>query len=339
MKFKLPHLPKFKKPTKNEVKRAVIYWLIVVFGNMIAAFASALFIIPNNLVMGGTTGIGIFVRNFWDNEYAVTSIIYIANIILFLIGAVFLGKKFAVATLAGTLLYPTFIQLGTMLNESTHLVPSFEDNLMLAVIFGALMFGFGIGMVVRVGASTGGTDIPPLIFHKYFNFPVSAGLWILDMAIVMMQIGTAGIEKVLYGILICLLSSVVIEKVSPIGMKRTQVKIVSKKHEEIREALLSNISRGVTVLYGQTGYLQAPCKMLLTIVSNRELVRLKSLVQEIDPEAFMTISVVSEVRGRGFTLEGIKLPKPQEPQEIANSEGDKEKQTAQESLQQPPKTE
>ena len=172
------------------------------------------------------------------------------------------------------------------------------------------MFGFGVGIVVRVGASTGGTDIPPLIFHKYFNLPVSVGLWALDITIVLMQLAVVPVENVLVGVIITLLSSFIIEMVAPIGMKRTQVKIISEKWEEIRAMILKKVSRGVTVLYGQTGYLKQDCHMILTIVSNRELVKLKTEVQAIDPNAFMTISVVSEVRGRGFTLENIYLPDP-----------------------------
>lgn len=307
-KFKLPTL---RKPTGKEVKGYIIYFAIVLFGNLIAAGASALFIIPCGLAMGGTTGIGIFISNFWENEFAVTIIVYIANFFLFIVGSIFLGAKFAAATALGSLLYPTFIGLVTSLNNSLHGGRPLTEDPLLASICGALLFGLGIGIVVRVGASTGGTDIPPLILHKFFGFPVSAGLWILDMSIVLLQLIAKDVEVILYGVIITLLSSVVIEKISPIGMKRTQVKIVSQKYEEIREMILSKINRGVTTLYGQTGFLKEDCHMLLTIISHRELVKLKTLVQEIDPEAFMTVSIVSEVRGRGFTSEGIKLTRPQ----------------------------
>lgn len=306
-KFKLPRL---HKPTKREVNHFILYFAIVLFGNFVAATASALFIIPCDLAMGGTTGIGIFISNFWDNEFAVTIIVYVANFFLFVIGAIFLGGKFAAATALGSLLYPTFIGIVTSLNNTLHGGAPVTENPLLASICGALLFGFGIGIVVRVGASTGGTDIPPLILHKFFAFPVSAGLWILDMSIVLLQLIAKPIETILYGVIITLLSSVVIEEISPIGMKRTQVKIVSQKYEEIREMILTKVNRGVTTLYGQTGFLKADCHMLLTIISHRELVKLKTLVQEIDPEAFMSISIVSEVRGRGFTSEGIKLSRP-----------------------------
>lgn len=321
------------KPTKAQVKKFILYCLTVLGGNAIAAAGSAFFIVPNGLVMGGTTGVGIFVRNLlerggtvsaeWTN-WIVNITVYTANIILFLVGAILLGKKFAAATLAGTLLYPSFMSLYTLINDAyvaSHGEPFVPyDNHLLAVIVGALIFGVGLAMVVRVGASTGGTDIPPLIFHKFFGWPVSVSMWVIDVSVVLLQlIVLRAIEPILYGILICLISSMVIDKLSPIGMRKTQVKIVSKKYRDIREMILSELNRGVTVLYGQTGYLKEKCRVLLTIVSNRELVKLKNKVQEIDPEAFMTISVVSEVRGRGFSSEGIRLPKELEGQDDEDS--------------------
>ena len=309
-----------KKPTKRQLLRFLLNSLVIVLGNMLAAGASAFFIIPNNFVMGGTTGIGIFMRNLiapeaaW-REWVVSITVYTANILLFAIGAILLGKQFAVATFAGTLLYPTFISVFNLANDAIVRslgAPLAASEPFLAVVCGAILFGLGIGIVVRVGASTGGTDIPPLIFHKFFNWPVSVTMWVLDMSIVAFQIIAAPITSVLYGAIITIISSLVIDKVAPIGMRRTQVKIVSVRYEEIRDMILNKISRGVTVLYGETGYLQNDCHMLLTVISQRQLVQLKAEVQRIDPEAFMTISIVSEVRGRGFDTEGVDFLMPQD---------------------------
>ena len=309
-------LIKPKKPTKKQVENFIVYCLIIFFGNAVAAAGAEFFIASNDgLVMGGATGVGIFVHNLFIKygaadeskaKLAENITVYATNIILFVIGAVLLGKKFAAATLAGTLLYPSFKSLYTLVSGGKPLV----DDVMLAAIVGAIIFGLGVAMVVRVGASTGGTDIPPLIFNKFFGWPISVTMWCLDASIVLLQLfAVDDISPILYGIVICLISSFVIEKLSPIGRKKTQVKIVSKQYRAIREMILQELNRGVTVLYGQTGYLREKCYVLLTIVSNRELVKLKNKVQEIDPEAFMTISVVSEVRGRGFSSEGIRLPK------------------------------
>lgn len=317
-------LPKLQKPTKKQVLKFIKYCLIVILGNAVASAASAFIIIPNDFVMGGTTGLGIFVRNLVHKEWAVTLTVYAANIALFILGAVLLGKKFALATAAGTVLYPSFLSLWQFVNDKlidpeTLLTPfqfRGEGTIgqpLLAVIFGAFFFGLGVGIVVRVGASTGGTDIPPLILHKFFNLPVSVGMWIIDISVVLLQFAAKKpVEEVLYGVLIMFLASFIADRVSMVGSKRAQVKILSKKHEEIRKMILNKLNRGVTLLSGKTGFLKDDCYMLLTIVSFRDVVKLRNAVQKIDPDAFFMVSTISEVRGRGFSSDRVSLPKEEE---------------------------
>lgn len=314
-----------RKPTSKQVKHFLFYILIVVVGNCVASAGSAYFIVPHGFVMGGTTGVGIFVRNLLGaenpgTEWAVTATVYIANIILFIVGAIFLGKRFAAATLAGTFLYPSFMAMHTQLNNiyvqsAGHIIA--ENDPLLAAFFGALLFGVGIGSVVRVGASTGGTDIPPLILNKLFGVPIVVTMWTLDITIVLIQlIADVTLETVLYGILITLIAALLVDVVSPIGLKRTQVKIISRKYREIRLMILNDLNRGVTMLYGKTGFLKENCYVLLTIVNNREVVRLKNAIHKIDPDAFLMFSVVSEVRGRGFSSEKKMLPREQEASDL-----------------------
>ena len=306
----------FRKPSRYELKETICRWLLIVLGNAVTAAASSFFIIPGGLVVGGTTGVGIFVEQFWHYEYARVITVYTLNIALFLVGAVLLGRRFFFATLAGTFLYPAFLSLFDAVNAA-YVAAAGETlsggDLFLDVFYGSLLFGAGIGLVVRVGASTGGTDIPPLILQHFFGIPVSVSLWVLDFAIVVLQL-FAGytLQTVLYGIIICILSSIVIEFVTPLGRRKMQVQIVSRHAVEIREMILGELDRGVTMLYGKTGYLREKRFVLITVVSSRELVRLKNKVQEIDPEAFLTVSVVSEVRGRGFSRESVYLPKEDE---------------------------
>ena len=302
-----------KKPTGAEVRKFVLYFFIVCLGNACAACASGLFLIPNGFVMGGVTGIGILVRNLIGegHEWVVECTVYVANIALFIVGALLLGKRFALATLAGTLLYPLFLSLFTYVNglyvESTgH--PIAADEPVLAALFGAMLFGAGLGIVVRVGASTGGTDIPPLILNHYFGFPVAVTLWMIDGSIVLLQLVAVSFQAVMYGIVIDIVSSLVISIVSPVGTRRAQVFIVSKKFHEIRDMILYELNRGTTLLQGETGFLHEECRMLMTVVSRREVVRLKNEVRAIDPDAFFTVTTVSEVRGRGFTAAKVQLP-------------------------------
>ena len=186
------------------------------------------------------------------------------------------------------------------------------ENPLLAVVCGALLFGIGIGVVIRVGSSTGGTDIPALVLHKYFNIPVSVGLWFFDIVIIAVQVLTAGIEGVLYGILMSLVATTTIAKISPIGVKKTEVRIISKEYRKIREAIINTLNRGVTMYVAKTGYLQKNTYVLMTVISNRDVVKLKNVVQAIDPEAFVIFSEISEVKGRGFSSSKISLPHTEE---------------------------
>lgn len=322
--MKLAKLPKLHKPTKKQVRKFIVYTLIIVLGNAIASAASAFFIVPNDFVMGGATGIGILVKNLLGDHpfagWAVNITVYGVDIALFILGACLLGKKFAAGTLAGTVLYPSFLSVFKIANDAymkaNNNIAISADQPVLAAVFGALLFGFGIGIVVRVGASTGGTDIPPIIFHKFFNLPVAVGMWGLDLAICFLQLIAADINTVLYGFFITLLSGFVIDLVSPIGMRRAQVMIISKKYKEIREMILNKLNRGVTLLYGKTGFLQDKTYVLMTVVSNRDVVKLKNAVQAIDPAAFLMVNVISEVRGNGFSSDKIALPKSEEKMDL-----------------------
>ncbi len=322
----LVHKIKLKKPTKRQVMRLLLNSLIILLGNALAAAASAFFIAPNHFVMGGTTGLGIFVSNMLTRftdldpntaDWMRNITVYAVNISLFILGAILLGKKLAVTTFAGTILYPSFLSLFTLANQyyveeinGGQAIASSEP--MLAAALGALMFGFGVGIVIRVGASTGGTDIPALILHKFLGAPVSVSLWIFDFSIVAINLIAVPLEHILYGVLITFFSSFIVDKVTLIGMRGTQVKIISTHYREIRDMILTKIGRGVTVLYGQTGYLEQDCHMLLTVISHRQLVHLKAEIEKIDPAAFLTISVVSEVRGLGFRSDGVEFLMPQE---------------------------
>ncbi len=330
-----------KKPTKKQVLSFLKYALIVVVGNAIASAGASFFIVPNGFVMGGTTGIGILIRNILANngivadwtEWVVNITVYAANIALFILGVCLLGKKFAFATGAGTLLYPGFMSVFNLINDAYfkahgHYIGMSSQTIegtnmtlgspLLAMLFGSLLFGLGIAIVVRVGASTGGTDIPPLIFKKFFNWPISVSMWILDFSIVALQLIAAPIDAVLYGVLITLISSLVIDKISPIGSRKTQVQIISKKYKEIRLMILNKLNRGVTMLYGKTGFLTEECYVLLTVISNRDLVKLRNEIQLIDPAAFLMVSVISEVRGNGFSSDRVALPKDEEKDDVGN---------------------
>lgn len=284
--------------TENKKYLKMIYnLLLVVLGNATYALAVKLFILPNDLMTGGTTGIALVINHYF-NGVSISAFVLGFNILMLLVGLALLGKKFAFSTIVSSVAYPLALELFDRLFGNVVLT----EDMLLNTIFAGLGIGVGLGIVIRNGASTGGMDIPPLVLNRYFKIPVSVSLYVFDMCILLGQAVYNPLEGILYGILLILVYSVVLDKLMLMGTTRTEVKVVSGHAEEIRKVILSEVDRGVTLLYGESGYLQQDTQMILSIVSNRELPQVEKLIHSIDPESFMIISRVSEVRGRGFSM-------------------------------------
>ncbi len=278
----------------NGWKKGLRDLVVILLGNALYALAAAAFILPNSLITGGSTGLALIARRLWG--IPVEGFVAIFNPLMFLLGLLMLGKRFALTTLVSSFWYPVIFGL---FQRIPGIAFPLQDRL-LAVAFAGGMIGVGIGVVIRAGASTGGMDIPPLVLQKKAGIPVSVSIYAFDFAILLGQMAFAPREDVLYGILLLLIYSLVLDKVLVLGSSRTQVKVVSARYEEIREQILHKLDRGCTLL--QTGFCHNLWPVVLTVVSGRELPRLTRTIQEIDPDAFLVISRVSEVRGRGFTL-------------------------------------
>ena len=268
----------------------------VILGNVFYAFVIKLFLLPGNLMTGGTTGIGLVVKHFTGTS--ISGFVLVFNIVMLIVGWTLLGKKFALTTVISSFTYPIALEAANHIFGDLVIT----TDPMLNTIFAGLGIGIGLGIVIRTGASTGGMDIPPLVLNKYFRIPVSVSLNIFDMLILVLQIVYNPPERVLYGVLLVMIYTTVLDKVLMMGNTKTEVKIISSQVEEIRQAILAQVDRGVTMLYGEGGYRQEQTQIVLSIVSNRELPRVEKLIRHIDPEAFMIVSRVTEVRGRGFSL-------------------------------------
>ena len=279
----------------NEILIRITETLIVILGNCLYALGVAMFIMPGGLITGGTTGIGLFIKGM--TGLPVTVFVFFFNLIMFLIGWAAFGKKFAANTIVSTLSYP--VALGVI----TTLLGDFclTQDLILCTVFGGICIGAAIGIVMRAGASTGGMDIPPLVLNRYFRIPVSGAIYVFDMLILLLQASRSNGEQILYGIMLVIVYSIVLDKCLMVGTAKMQIKVVSEKIEAIREAILKDIDRGVTMLNSETGYMKRDTQMLLTVVSMRELAKTEKLIHEVDKHAFVIINRVSEVSGRGFS--------------------------------------
>lgn len=267
----------------------------VVIGNIIYALVVKLFILPTNLMSSGTTGIALLANHFLG--IPVSFFILIFNVCMLILGLIVLGKKFAMTTIVSTLMYPIALEFfNQTLGEFV-----ITNNELLNTIFAGLGIGLALGIVIRSGASTGGMDIPPLVLNHFFRIPVSVSLYVFDFIILSSQSLYNPLERLLYGIILILLTSIVLDKVLLMGTTKTEVKIISPEFEKIAEEILSEMDRGVTLLNARGGYLKNEHSVVLSVVSNRELPKIEKLVRALDPDAFMIVSRVSEVWGRGFS--------------------------------------
>ena len=269
--------------------------LLILVGNIIYSFSVKLFVLPAQLMSCGTTGMALIVNHLANIPISV--FIFVFNMIMLGFGWWILGRQFAMTTIFSSLFYPVCLEVLNQVMGDVHIT----DNMLLNVLFAGMGLGLSLGLVLRGGASTGGMDIPPLILNKFFRIPVSATLWVFDFCILLAQMIFHPLEDLMYGILLIIVISITLNKVMLFGTSRTEVKIVSEKAEEIRQAILSRVDRGLTILHGEGGYLRRDTEVILSVVSNHELPKIENLAREIDPNCFMIISRVTEVWGRGFS--------------------------------------
>lgn len=271
----------------------------IVLGNMMYAAAVVLFIVPNGLITGGTTGLALFASH--TVGIPISLFVSAFNLTMFCLGAWILGKKFAVTTVISTVIYP--VTLGVL--ERTGFSGFVLQEKMVAVIYAGILIGGGIGIVMRAGASTGGMDIPSLIFKKKFDINVSFSMYLMDCVILGLQLIVADSDAILYGILLIIVYTMVLNKVLLSGNVRIQVKIVTGQFERVNRMITEQLDCGTSLLHMETGFLHREQDMILAVIKRRDLPKLNQLVLNEDPEAFMIINQINEVRGRGFTLKRV----------------------------------
>lgn len=270
--------------------------LCIIFGNIVYALSVKLFVLPSGMMSSGTTGISLIIHHL--TGFPISTFVLLFNVAMLLVALCFLGRGFVMTTIASSLLYPIFLEIANQLLGDF----VFTQNMMLNTLFAGLGLGFALGVILRSGASTGGMDIPLLILNRYFHIPVSLSLYAFDFCIILGQSFYHQPEDVLYGVLLLLLTSLVLDKTMLIGTTKTEIKVVSPHAQEITREILTGMDRGVTLLHGEGGYQHREQQVVLSVVSNRELPQVLSLIRCIDPESFVIVSRVSEVWGRGFSI-------------------------------------
>jgi len=285
---------------KKKTTARLLSLLAVVAGNFLYALSVRVFLLPTGLVTGGTTGLAMVINHLCG--LPVSAFVLAFNMAMLLLGWWLLGRAFALTTLASSFLYPAFLEvIGWFMGDFV-----LTEDLLLNTIFFGLGIGISLGIVIRAGASTGGMDIPMLVLQKYLRIPVSVSMYVFDCLILLLQLFFSNVDSVLYGVVLAIIYTVMLDKMLMLGTSRTEVRIVSDRAREISAAILSQVDRGVTLLHGEGGYLHEQTEIVMSVISNRELIKLERLVHEIDPECFMIVNRVSEVHGRGFTIDRNK---------------------------------
>ena len=311
------------KPYDRKSKKFIVTSLCVLAGNALMAFLVAAFIIPHDIVMGGTTGIGIVLSRLVP-QIDVAIFVLILNVILLIIGLIVLGKKFFLTTVAGSILYPLMLELFQKIPN----IDQLTDDPLLAALFAGCLMGVALGLVMRVGSSTGGMDVVTVILNKVFHLPIAVFVYLLDIVVVGGQALFITPDKTLLGIVVLVLESIVLDKAMLIGTSQIQILVVSEKYEEISLMLLSKLKAGVTMVEIETGLLKKKAKAVMSVIPHHKLYAATEAVQGIDAEAFITISKINEVRGRGFTVQPIEMPIPTMPDEGDAGEAEKTEETS-----------
>ena len=191
--------------------------LSIILGNALYALTVVLFLVPSGLITGGATGIALAVNKAVG--LPVSGVLFVINITMLVLGWIVLGRRFAVTTVASTILSPMFLALWERVFAGFVLT----DDLVLNTIFAGFGVGISLGITIRAGASTGGMDIPPLVLNKYFHIPVSASMLVFDLLILCLQAAFSPLQQCLYGIVLVIVYTIVLDKVLIFGTTRTEV--------------------------------------------------------------------------------------------------------------------
>ncbi|MBR5010711.1 MAG: YitT family protein [Clostridia bacterium] len=264
----------------------------ILLGCLIGGAAYPLFMTPNNIAPGGVTGIGIILNYMFGLPVGTVSLVL--NIPLFITGYRYIGRIFAFRSLLATALFSVCIDILPL--------KPMTDDMLLGTLFGGVMLGIGLGLILRGGATTGGTDmLARMVHHRLPTVTVGTFLFAFDLVVVVAAGFTVGTQQALYAIINIYVSGRIIDMVMVGFSGNKACFIMSAKWQEITSRLLSEMGRGVTQLKARGAYTMEEKPVVLCVVSRQEVTTLKRIVENEDPFAFMFISDAHEAIGEGFS--------------------------------------
>ena len=279
------------------MKEKLINSLIIILGNTMLAIATSIFILPFNIDNGGLSGISVILEK-WFNPAIV---IFVLNWILFFVGLIFLKKDFALKTLLSTIVYPLAVNLLYYTNIANYVIKDLDDPL-LAAIMAAILIGVGLGLVYKVGGSTGGVDVISVMLHRYLGIKISHSTFIIDSVIVSLGLFMVSINSSLYGIICVIIASYLIEVITIRGNSSYMMHIVSDKMELINDYIINELERGSTIISAKGGIRKDEKEMIEVIFNEKEYYKIKHEIQKIDKDAFLSVYKAVNVYGNGFEM-------------------------------------
>ncbi|MEH7443833.1 YitT family protein [Heyndrickxia sp. MSNUG] len=279
--------------TKTKLAKRILF---IILGAVLMGVGIEEFLVPNRILDGGIVGISIILSHLSGLRLGL--FIFILNIPFFFIGYKQIGKTFALSTLLGI----TVLSLTT---SFLHEVPVFTEDLLLATVFGGIVLGAGVGIVIRYGGSLDGTEILAILANRKLPFSVGEIIMFFNIFI----FGTAGFvfgwDRAMYSILTYFIAFKTIDVVMA-GLDESKAAwIISEQHKEIGEAILARLGRGVTYLNGEGAYTGDDKKVIFCVITRLEEAKLKSIVEELDDTAFLAVGNIAEVRGGRFKKKNI----------------------------------
>lgn len=279
--------------TKVELLRRIVF---ITIGAMLMAVGLEIFLVPNNIIDGGITGISIIFGHLSGVPLGV--FLFLLNLPFLFIGYKQIGKTFAISTLYGVLV----MSIGTFL---LHPVPAFTDDTFLAAIFGGVILGVGVGLVIRSGGSLDGTEIVAILINKKIPFSVGEIVMFFNFFI----LGSAGFvfgwDRAMYSLVAYYLAFKLIDITIEGFDESKSVWIISENSETIGDAIMSRLGRGVTYLHGEGAFSGGSKKVIFCVVTRLEEAKLKLIVQEIDESAFLAVGNIHDVKGGRFKKRDI----------------------------------
>lgn len=278
----------------KEVKDIILSGVSFVFGTFCLALCYNLFFVPNNIVVGGTSGIAIMIENLTGFNREI--FIYIVSFILVFISYIFLGKEYTKKVAIGSLLYPLFITFTYPISIVLLKVLTF-DEILVTLALATLLYGFSSGIIYKYGHSTGGMDVIVRMMVKYLHFSEGKGLIIINTLIILSASFVFGVNNATYAILILIISSLIVDRIS-IGVSISKKFLIyTEKDDKLKKLIEEEFKAGYTVFPTVEGYSHSKGKMIMCVIRNRDVNLFKERILEIDSNAFFVISDCYEVQG------------------------------------------